>query len=295
MRLSTRIAVRFCKFLNSFFPLPVHPFNLANEGKQTYAEWQFDRGNESIKFYEDFVSRDEMFRDKVILDIGCGAGGKTLYYASLGAQYVIGIDPVEHYKAEAEGLARSKGLDKITSFITGDAAQMPLESNAVDTIIMNDAMEHVDDPVAVVNECYRVLKKGGRLYVNFPPYHHPFGAHLSDVIGIPWVHKLFSDEVLIQVYKDLVADLPDGDERVAFRISRDQGGEEYFSYINKMTLSRYDRLMSIFPFQPLYYKYIPLRPFFKTLAMTPVFQEYFVKMVVCVLEKATTKRLDEDT
>ena len=283
------ISVSFCKTLNKFFPTPVHPFNLANEGKQSYAEWQFERGEESIRFFQTFASKEEMFKDKIVLDIGCGAGGKTLHYATLGAKYVFGIDPVEKYKEEATALAHKKGLQDLTSFITGDAAKMPFESNVIDTIIMNDAMEHVDDPIAVINECYRVLKKGGRLYVNFPPYHHPYGAHLSDVIGIPWVHKLFDEPTLVQVYKDLVQQYPDAEDRIQFRIGNLQGGEEYFSYINKMTLERFDRILSIIPFQVLHYQYVPLRPYFKTLSMLPVFQEYFVKMVVCVLEKASTK------
>ncbi|OEH85463.1 methyltransferase [Desulfuribacillus stibiiarsenatis] len=279
----------FCKVINKFFPVPVHPFNLANEGKQSYAEWQFERGEETIRFFRNFTTTEEMFKDKIVLDIGCGAGGKTLYYATLGAKVVFGIDPVEKYKEEATQLATKKGLQDITTFITGDAAKMPFESNVIDTIIMNDAMEHVDDPVAVLNECYRVLRKGGKLYINFPPYHHPYGAHLSDVIGIPWVHKLFDEPTLVQVYKDLVQKYPDANERINFRIGKKQGGSEYFSYINKMTLERFDRILGIVPFQVLYHEYVPLRPYFKTLSILPVFQEYFVKMVVCVLEKASTK------
>nr|WP_301553623.1 class I SAM-dependent methyltransferase [Desulfuribacillus alkaliarsenatis] len=278
-----------CKILNRIFPTPVHPFNLQNEGKQTYAEWQFERGEETIRYFQEFTTVEEMFKDKIVLDIGCGAGGKTLYYTTLGTKYVIGIDPVDKYKEKAEDLAYKKGLHEAVTFITGDAANMPIESNAVDTIIMNDAMEHVDDPIAVLNECYRVLKKGGRLYINFPPYHHPYGAHLSDVIGIPWVHKLFDEQTLINVYKDLVQKYPDAKERIDFRIAQQSDGEEYFSYINKMTLERFERILAIIPFQVLHYKFVPLRSYFKTMAMLPVFQEYFVKMVVCVLEKASTK------
>ena len=63
--------------LNKFFPLPVHPFNLQNEGK-------------------------------TVLDIGCGAAGKSLYYASMGANKVYGVDVVAHYKEESEKLAEQK-------------------------------------------------------------------------------------------------------------------------------------------------------------------------------------------
>ncbi|HHY12372.1 MAG TPA: hypothetical protein GX529_07055 [Firmicutes bacterium] len=79
----------------------------------------------------------------------------------------------------------------------------------------------------------RILKPGGRLYVDFGPYYHLFGAHLQDAIGFPWGHLFFDDKTLIKVYKDLVSQYPDGQQRINFRISEDSDGQEYFSYINK--------------------------------------------------------------
>ena len=36
-----------------------------------------------------------------VLDLGCGAGGKSLYYASLGAKMVVGVDIVSDYENES--------------------------------------------------------------------------------------------------------------------------------------------------------------------------------------------------
>jgi ubiquinone/menaquinone biosynthesis C-methylase UbiE len=274
-----------CKIVNRMFPLPVHPFNLQNQGLKTYGEWQFEKGRETIRFYLDKVSLDEMFKDKIVLDIGCGAAGKTLYYASQGAKKVYGIDIVTRYEKDANKLAKEKGLENRFEFVLGDASKLDFEDNFFDVIIMNDAMEHVDEPLKVLNECYRVLKKGGRLYLNFPPYHHPFGAHLSDAIGVPWVHLFFSDKTLVSVYKDLVKELPDGKERISFRISTDESGREYFSYINKMTVKRFNRILKSTHYNVLYYNEIPLRGFLKPMAVVPGIKEGFVKMVVCILEK----------
>ena len=55
---------------------------------------------------------------------------------------------------------------------------------------MNDAMEHVEKPLEVLRECYRVLKPGSRLY-KFPSILPSCGAHLSDAIGFPWIHLFF--------------------------------------------------------------------------------------------------------
>jgi ubiquinone/menaquinone biosynthesis C-methylase UbiE len=272
--------------LNKLFPLPVHPFNLANDGTMSYTEWQFQKGEQTIQFFLPYHSQEQMFRGKNVLDIGCGGGGKTCYYATFGPEKIIGIDIVPHYAEEGNAFAREKGLDRIASFLTADSADMPFADNTFDAIIMNDAMEHVDQPEKTLQECFRVLKPGGHLYINFPPYFHPYGAHLSDAIGIPWVHALFSEQAMIDAYKRLVRDLPDGNERIAFRISRHPDGSEYFSYINRMTIRRFRRIQQGVTHPVVYEREIPLRPAVAGLAKLPLLREYFVKMVVCVYRKS---------
>lgn len=276
-------SVKLLKAVNKIFPLPVHPFNTRASGGKTYAEWQYDRGEDTIKFYLQYTDKENMFGGKDVLDVGCGAGGKSLYYLGCGANKVVGIDIVPAYKEESEALAKKLGLSGF-EFFCEDASKTSFDDNSFDTVIMNDAMEHVARPEAVLAEMHRILKPGGRLFVNFPPYNHPYGAHLSDVIGIPWVQTFFSDKTLIEAYKDLVADKPDGADRVNFRISRNEKGEEYFSYINKMSIKRFKGIKKNSPFKVGYYNEVPLRSFFGPFCHG-FLKEYLVKMVVCVFEK----------
>lgn len=277
------LAVKLCKALNRLFPRPVHPFNLAAAGQKTYAEWQYEQGHRTLQFYVPFAPVGEILRDRDVLDIGCGAGGKTLYYARSGARHVTGIDIVPAYAAEATALAAKLGLSDRATFLTADAAAMPFPDASFDTIIANDAMEHVPDPAATLAECWRVLRPGGRMYINFPPYFHPYGAHLSDAIGIPWVHALFSEPTLYAVYRDLVKDLPDGADRVAFRFGTDARGRPAITYINRMTLRRFDRLLAATPFQVLYRHNAPLRSVLRPLQwLAP---EFFTRMAVAVLAR----------
>ena len=271
--------------VNKLFPLPVHPFNLQNEGKMTYAQWQFEKGSETIKFYTEKYSVSDMFKDKTVLDIGCGAAGKSLYYASLGAKMVHGADVVERYREESKKLSIEKELEDKFQFHLCDAKNLEFEDGTFDTIIMNDSMEHVAEPEEVVKECMRVLKPGGRLFINFCPYHHPFGAHLSDVIGIPWVHLFFSEKTMIDAYKDLMVGIADGEDRIKFRFSKDKKGKETISYINKMTVKRFNKIMKKLNLKPEYYAEIPLRNFFGPLAKLPLIKEAFVKMTVAVISK----------
>lgn len=281
MRIRTKILLR----LNKCFKAPVHPLNLQNDGVMSYAMWQYTKGAETIKFYLDFCTEEDMFKDKTIVDIGCGAGGKSLYYASRGAKEVLGVEILEKYRSEAESLAAELSLADKFGFVCADAAALPFADGSIDTIIMNDAMEHVADPEAVIDECLRVLSPGGRLFVNFPPINHPFGAHLSDLIYIPWVHLFFSEATLVEGYKELAKSVPDGADRVAFRISKCADGSEYFSYINHMSIKRFNRILKDKGITPAYLRHIPLRGFLKPLAKLPLLKEMFVKMVVCVFEK----------
>jgi len=270
--------------LNKLFKLPKHPFNMQQNGEMTYAQWQYEKGIDTIKFYLEHTNVKEMFENKSVLDIGCGAGGKSLFYLSEGANNVVGVDVVEKYKEESY-LLRDKLNLKGFEFVCTDAADMPFEAETFDTVIMNDAMEHVDKPIDVLKEVYRVLKPGGKVYINFPPYNHPYGAHLSDAIGIPWVHLFFCDKTLINGYKELMKNNPEGDDRIAFRISTDNNNEEYFSYINKMSTKRFRQVLNETEFDCEYYREVPLRKFLAPLSKIRLFNDCFTKMVVCILSK----------
>lgn len=273
------------KLGNRIFKPVKHPFNMANNGEMTYAEWQYTKGADTVACYKGKYYPEDMFRGKTVLDMGCGAAGKSMYYLSLGAERVVGVDIVERYEREAEAFALKLGFGRRFSFICASADDLPFPDGTFDTIIMNDFMEHVSDPEGALRESLRLIKPGGKIYINFPPYYHPFGAHMSDVIYTPWAHMFFSEKTLVKVYKELAAPLPDGAERVALRIATDAKGREYIGYINKMTIKRFKRMLRELDIKPEFYRELPLRPFLRFLAVFPPTREMFVKMTVCVLSK----------
>lgn len=281
----SKIGEKLLKTINPLFPKQVHPFNLQLNNEKTYAEWEYEKGADTIKFYLDKFTTDEMFKDKEVIDFGCGAGGKSMYYVSLGAKHVTGVDIVEKYEKESSDFAKQKGYEDKFTFKIADATKLPFEDNSFDTAIMNDFMEHVNKPEEALKEALRVIKPGGRIYLNFPPYSHPFGAHLSDAINMPWCHKFFSEKTCINVYKDLVKDLPDGQDRIKFRFSKDEKGREYISYINKMTIKRFKKILKTLNIKPLYYKETPFKKIVAPFAKIPCFREILNKNAVCVIEK----------
>ncbi len=280
-----KTATGIIKLTNKVFPKVVHPFNLQNDSQKTYAMWQFEKGEDTIRLFLDRYTLDDLFLNKRVLDLGCGAAGKSLYYVTQGAKKVTGVEIVSHYQEEAEALARQLGLADRFAFVNASALELPFPDGSFDTIIMNDFMEHISDPEGVLRESLRLLAPGGRIYINFPPYYHPFGAHLSDAINMPWVHLFFSEHMLVDAYRDLVHGLPDEQERLDLRLSKGKDGREYFGYINHMTLKRFQRILSQLHITPEYYAEIPLRSVVRPLAKFPPTRELFVKMAVCVITK----------
>ena len=215
---------------------------------------------------------------------GCGEGGKSVYYAGLGAKQVVGVDLMPEYEERAMRFAEKHGCSHFL-FLCADASSLPILPDQFDTIIMNDFMEHVSDPEKTLRETIRILRPGGRAFINFPPYHHPYGAHLSDEISIPWVHELFDEQTIINEYKSRVRNLPDGEERIRLRFSTGEDGQDHLTYINHMTIERFEDILTRLAIVPEYYHLTPLRPWLAPLAKIPACREYLNKMVTCVIRK----------
>ena len=58
-----------------------------------------------------------------------------------------------------------------------------------------------------------------------------------------------------------------------------------FSYINHMTIRRFDKILKSLGVKPVYRHTVPLRRFLRPLCHIRPSREFFTKMVVCVFEK----------
>jgi ubiquinone/menaquinone biosynthesis C-methylase UbiE len=270
-------------FLNKFFKKPVHPFNLEDEGIKTFAEWEFEQSQRIPLYYSPEFNLLEEIEGKTMLDIGAGGGGKSVFYALNGAKKVIGIDIEKGFIAQANEFARNKRAKNV-EFLVQNAEETGFADNSFDICVMNDVFEHLANPEKVLSEVYRVLKKRGKIFINSPPYFHPYGAHLSDLIGVPYVHILFPEPVLINAYKELAKSTKSYEKRVNLRFGI-INGEEHITYINRMTVKRFERIIkNKNPFKTKLYKLIPLKNSLRFMLKTPL-REMFVRMVVYVGER----------
>lgn len=99
----------------------------------------------------------------MILDLGCGIGGSSLYLAEkLGAQVTgISLSPVQIKRARERALNR--GLANQVTFEVANALEMPFADQSFDWVWSLESGEHMPDKTKFLQECYRVLKPGGRL------------------------------------------------------------------------------------------------------------------------------------
>ncbi len=267
-------------FLNGFFKKPIHPFNLEDEGIESFAEWEFKQSKKIPLYYAPEFNLLNEIKNKTVLDIGAGGGGKTVFYALNGAKKVIGIDIEEGFIAEAKQFAKKMHAENV-KFRVENAEKTSFRENFFDICVMNDVFEHLANPEKVLKEVHRILKNGGKVFINSPPYYHPYGAHLSDLIGIPYVHMLFPESVLISAYKKLAKNTKSYEKRVNLRFGI-VNGKEKITYINRMTVKRFeDIIKNRNPFNTALYKLIPLKNSLKFLLKTPL-REMFVRMIVYV-------------
>ena len=104
-----------------------------------------------------------------LLDVACGSGFTTLRIAQRTGCFVVGIDLHENAIAEGRAAAEQAGLTSRATFERADAAQpLPFNGASFDALICIDAVNHLADRQAVLNDWARVLKPGGVLVFTDP-------------------------------------------------------------------------------------------------------------------------------
>lgn len=113
--------------------------------------------------------------ERQILDVACGPGLYTRRLAQhlTGEGRVIGLDfsPAMLARAARTRPARSapgagaKDPHDRTTFIRGDAHQLPFADNTFDTVACFAALYLIPDPLPVIDELVRVTRPGGEVAI----------------------------------------------------------------------------------------------------------------------------------
>ncbi|PFX29574.1 protein arginine N-methyltransferase 3-like isoform X2 [Stylophora pistillata] len=85
--------------------------------------------------YRDFIlNNPAVFKDKIVLDVGCGTGILSMFAAKAGATRVIGIDQSEIIY-QAMDIVRENGLEHVITLLKGKAEEVTLPVDKVDVIV----------------------------------------------------------------------------------------------------------------------------------------------------------------
>lgn len=134
----------------------------------------YEGGNGRIDRAVDLILNENFPRSGVLLDVG-GATGNLGYALRDHFQERITLDISE----DCRGPAESKG----NRFVCANVDVMGLDqvgTECVDLIVALDFIEHIVNPRGFADECWRVLKRGGKVLVNTPNIQ--FWKHLESLV-----------------------------------------------------------------------------------------------------------------
>lgn len=152
------------------------------------------RGEAMVSFLESKIGSLE---EKEVLDIGSGAGGISIVFAKKCrriASLDSGAENVEFIRQRLE----EKNINNI-ELLLGDATKLPFHDEEFDITILNGVLEWIPyasgkDPFSLqrraLTEAFRVLKKGGLLYLATENRWYPFNFLRDPHAHIPFACML---------------------------------------------------------------------------------------------------------
>ncbi len=123
---------------------------------------------------------------KEVLDVGCGGGILAESMAKEGANVTgldMGKEPLE--VARLHALESGVKLDYIQSTIEEHAEQHP---QRYDVVTCMEMLEHVPDPLSVIQACARLVKPGGHVF--FSTLNRNLKSYLFAIVGAEHIMKI---------------------------------------------------------------------------------------------------------
>jgi SAM-dependent methyltransferase len=170
-----------------------------------------------------------------VIDLGCGNGYTAISLARQGRDYsFVGIDFAEKLIEGARTLAAAEDppLQRTPEFICDDAVAYVtrLGSDSMDAVITERFLLNLPDPTvqqAVIKDCFRVLRGGGRLLM-CEASSRGFAAlnKLRISCGLAAIEETSTDNVSAVRLDD--TEIEDFASRVGFRLVSRLGFSDYF-------------------------------------------------------------------
>ena len=186
-------------------PLVPNPPRLANRARAKIARRRAQRFAQWIEV-----------RDRKVLEIGAGHGHLTrALVRHAGARRAIGVDVVE--RPEWQRLKRGKISYKRIDL----TAEPGFKDGSMDAIVSNAVLEHVREPIPMIEAIARLLRVGGEAVLTFNLQRGPKASHNYREVFFPWPHLLFSRDVCNEFFL------------------KHHGQDRTFGWVNHLTAGQY--------------------------------------------------------
>ena len=236
----------------------------------------FNNGDiENKKFWRRIGSKPN-FKNKKVLDFGCGHGSLVVDIAKSGAQKVIGVDLNKRVIDFAkENLKKNYSVFKdIVEFHNEDILRSD-KFKDFDYIITKDTFEHTLNLDKVLFKFYEMLRDDGKVYTGFGPLYNFYnGDHGRLKAVFPWFHLIIPEKILIKRIN----------KTLNYNIKRieDLG-------LNKFSVNDYMNVFNRSKFQIFYLRKNlsdnPISILFNFLCRFSLFRKYCTFNIYCILKK----------
>ncbi|RMF08952.1 MAG: class I SAM-dependent methyltransferase [Candidatus Neomarinimicrobiota bacterium] len=153
---------------------------------------------EQYWFAERFLSPllvDPALPAGTLLEVGPAEGGALQYFGEQGWT-CYGIELSDARFSHSQQLVQNPDIRFYQGDITDSGTYEDYDLPPMDIILLRDVIEHIADKETALQNCFDLLKPGGKLYLSFPPKGAPYAGHQQTAESIraklPYLH-LFPD------------------------------------------------------------------------------------------------------
>ena len=105
---------------------------------------------------------------RTVVDVGGGGGWFTTAFRARGAHcYLFEPDPAELSFRTAAPVGG----------VVADGYWLPVRDGTADVVFSSNVLEHVPDPMGLIEEMIRATRPGGLVYLSYTNWYSPWGGH----------------------------------------------------------------------------------------------------------------------